>query len=126
MRTAKLLELEEILQNLAPALGENTFRMELNSPDGIQLVLYAHDFSFLGLGSNLQAVGQGIALDDQRMIAGCRERVGHTFEQSFAVMFNWGSLAVHHSVIDDYIAAEHMPDALMAQANTQGRNVAAE
>jgi hypothetical protein len=82
------LQLEKILQNLPPALRENALRMKLHAPDGQFLVLHAHDFAFLGLSGDLQAIRNRFALDHQRMIPRRRERDGHPFEQILAVMLN--------------------------------------
>src|SRR5438105_2205191 len=39
------LQLQKVFQNLPPAFCQNAFGMKLNAPDGILLVLHAHDFA---------------------------------------------------------------------------------
>src|SRR5258706_8654552 len=94
-----LFQLEEILENLAAALGQDAFRMELNAPDGKLLVPHAHNLTLFGLGSDFETVGKGIALDYERVIAGRGKRVRHAFEKVFAVMLNERGFAMHHPVI---------------------------
>ena len=89
--------------------------MELHAPNRKLLMADAHDFALLSLGGEFQAVGQGIALNDERVIAGGGEGIGHALEQILPVVLNERSFAVHHAVVDDNISAEHVPDALMAE-----------
>src|SRR5207249_1804268 len=84
----RALTVNEVLQHLTPDLGQNAFGVELHAPVGKLLVLHYHDFAFVGLSSDLEAIGQRGAVDHQRMIARGRKRIGHAFEQIFAVMLN--------------------------------------
>ena len=70
--------------------------------------------------------GIGVALDDQRMIARRRKRIGHAFEQILAVMLNRRGLAVHHAIIHDHFRAEGVADALVPEANAEERDLLAE
>ena len=110
---------QEVLQDLTTALRQDAFRVKLHSPNRKLFVLHAHDFPFLGLGRNLEALRQSIALDDERMIACSSEWVGHSLEKIFAVVLNHGSFAVHHPIVDNHVAAEDVPDALVTQANSK-------
>ena len=56
-RWRALIQLQEVLQDLPPALRENALRMKLHAPDRILLVLQAHDFALVGLGGDFEAVG---------------------------------------------------------------------
>src|ERR1043166_6147229 len=105
---------------------QNTLRMELHAPDRQLLVLHPHDFPFLSLRRDLQTVGQRIPLNHQRMIARRRKRIRHPLEQILAVVLNQRSLAMHHPVVHNDIASEHVPDALMPKADSQRRNLRAE
>src|SRR5690349_8329090 len=100
--------------------------MELHAPDRKILVPDAHDFAFVGFGGDFQAIGQVVALDDEGVIARGGEGIGHAFKKVFPVMFDGGSLAVHHAVIDDNLAAEGVADALMSQTNAEERSIAAK
>jgi hypothetical protein len=44
--------LKEVLQNLAPAFGQDALGMELDAPNGIFSVAHAHDFAFFGFGGD--------------------------------------------------------------------------
>src|SRR5205823_9382565 len=94
---------------------------ELHAPDGKFLVPDAHDLALLGLGGDFQKIRQGIALDDQRMVAGGGERIRHAFEQFLTVVFNQRRFAVHYAIVDHHRRAESVADALVPQANAEGR-----
>ena len=60
-----LREREEVLQDGPAFLGEDAFGMKLHAPNGQRLVPNAHDLFFIRLSRDLQAIGQGVALDDE-------------------------------------------------------------
>src|SRR4051794_40659920 len=60
---------EEVLQYLVALLRGDALGMELHAMDRQAAVLHRHDQPVGGLGGDVQAVGQGGAIDDQRMIA---------------------------------------------------------
>jgi len=93
--------------------------MKLHPPDGQRLMSDAHDFALLSFRGDFQAIGQCIPLDDERMIARGRKGIGHAGKQILSVMPNRGGFAVHHPVIDYYLGAKSMADALMPQTNTK-------
>ena len=66
--------------------GQDTLRMELDAPDGKLPVSEAHDLAFLGLRRDLKAFGDGIAPDDQGVIASGRERVWEALEKILFVV----------------------------------------
>ena len=70
--------------------------------------------------------GNRVALDDERMIARRGKRIRHALEQIFSVVLNRRSLAVHHAVIHHDFRAERVPDALMAEADAEHRNLRCE
>lgn len=96
--------------------------MKLDAPDGQRFVAYAHDFAFIALGGDFQAIRHAVALDDERMITRCRKWIGHSLEQVLAVVFNGRGFAVHHAVIHDHVRAKDVSDALVAQAHAQDRH----
>ena len=100
--------------------------MELHAPDRKGFVANAHDFAFVGLGGYLQAIGQSVALDHERMVARRGKRVRHIFEQVLFVVLNRRCFAVHHTVVDDDLGAEGVADALMPEANAKDGDLAAE
>lgn len=58
--------------------------MELDAVDGKRLVLQAHDFAFGRFGGDSEDVGQGVAFDDERMVARGLEGRGKVSEDTFA------------------------------------------
>src|SRR3974390_842597 len=100
--------------------------MKLHAPDWGLFVPYSHDLTLLSLRGDFQAVGYAGALDDQRMVAGGGEGIGHALEQVLAVVLNERGLAVHHAVVDDHIASENMTDALVPQADAEGGDLRPE
>ena len=100
--------------------------MKLHAPDGKFPVLHAHDFALVGFRRDFQAGGQGVALDDERMIARGRKRIGHALEQVQAVVFDERGFAMHHPVVHDHVGAEGVADALVAEADAEQRNLRPE
>src|SRR6266568_3826985 len=97
--------------------------MKLYTPNREFFVFYAHNFVLFSLGSNLQTIGQAFALNHQRVITCSRKRIGHAFKEILSVVLNEGSLAMHHPVIPNDVAAKNMADALMAEANAERRDL---
>ena len=62
--------------------------MELDAVHGVFFVGEAHDFAFFGLGGDLEAIGQGFAFDDERVIASSFERIAQTTKNTGAIMVN--------------------------------------
>jgi hypothetical protein len=122
----ELTECKKILQNGATVFGEDAFGMELDAPDGKGFVADTHDFAFVGGSGDFKAIGECVAFDDEGMIAGGGERIGHVFEQLLFVVLNRRGFAVHHAVIDDDVGAEGVADALVAEADAENGNFAAE
>jgi len=60
--------------------------MELNAPDGQISMFQAHDLLLIGLGRDNKTVGHGIALDDQRVIAGGFEWTLDTLKKRVTIM----------------------------------------
>ncbi|MDB6122406.1 MAG: hypothetical protein JWQ71_1399 [Pedosphaera sp.] len=100
--------------------------MKLHAPDGILLVTDAHDFAFVSLGGDFEAIGDGVALDDEGVITGRGKRVRHVLEEIFAVVLNGRRFAVHHAIVHDDFSAESMTDALMAEADAEEWQLGAE
>ena len=59
------LDFEEILQQPFTSLGQDGLRVELDAMDRVLPVHEAHDLFLLGPSSDFEAIGQGIALDDE-------------------------------------------------------------
>ena len=121
-----LFQLEEILHDRPAAFGQDALGMELHAPDWERLVAEAHDFALVGFGGDFEAIGEGVAFDDERVVAGRGEGIGHAHEQILAVMLNERGFAVHHAVVHDDVAAEDMADALVPETDAEGWGVRAE
>ena len=93
--------------------------MKLHAPDRELFVAHAHDFTLVSFRGDLQAIGQGMAFDHQRVIARCRERIWHALEQILSVVPDRRSFAVHDPVIDHDGCAKGVADALVPEANAE-------
>ncbi len=120
-------ELEEIDEDALAVFGEDGFGMELDAPDGELFVAEAHDFAFgFGFGGDLEGVGQRVAFDEERVVAGGGEGVGHAFEEVAAIVVDGRGFAVHEAVGADDVAAEDVAHTLVAEADAEGGDGGAE
>lgn len=113
------LELEKILQHLFAVFCKDRFRVKLNAVDGVLFVAQSHDLAFLRPCGDLQAIGKGVAFDDERVVAGGFERTGKSLENAGAVVKNGGGLSVHQPIGADDIAAIDLADGLVAKADAE-------
>src|SRR5258708_8604812 len=95
--------------------------MKLDAFDGNFGGAEANDDAVAGLSGDLKLAGEGFSLDDQRVVAGCCERIGQLLEDPFAVVMDFTGLPVKESGRADDFSAEGNSDRLMTQANTQNR-----
>jgi len=93
--------------------------MKLNALDLHLPVAEAHDKSVGRGGGDFEAGGQALALHDQRMVTSGLERIGQAFENGPAVVMDLAGLAMHQLRRPDDLAAESLPDGLMAKAHSQ-------
>ena len=114
--------LQEVLEHLHAVLGQDGLRVELDAVDWEFFVHQAHDGAALGLSSDLQAIGQGVALDDEGVIAGGSDRAGKSREDTLASMENRGGLAVHETIRTDDFATKNLPNGLVAKADAKDRD----
>ncbi len=77
-------QLEEVREQRVPLLGGDALGMELHAMHGMRLVLQPHDDAVRRLGRDLEAVGQRLPLDDQRVVARHLERLGQALEDALA------------------------------------------
>ena len=92
-------------------LTQNGFRVKLHAFYSERPVPDAHDLIpvagvILSPGSDFKAVRQGLAVDDQRVITRCRERIAQAFEHAFVGMVYGRELAVHDFLRTDHITAK--------------------
>src|SRR6185503_10238183 len=116
--------LQKIPEQRMAVLGKDRLRVELHAFDRERLVAHAHDLSVIGPRADLEASGQARPLDRKRMIAGCLETVGQSFEYAAAVVVDRGDLAVHQLGGVNDVPAESLAYALVAQAHPQDRSLA--
>ena len=79
----------------------------------------AHDDAVVGLGGDLEHVGHRGPVDDERVVAGGLERVGQPGEHAGVVVADQRGLAVHDLGRPHDVAAEHLADALVAEAHAE-------
>src|SRR5918992_6088493 len=96
--------------------------MELHAFYRKLAVPQSHDLSVLGLRADLEARGQAVALDHERVVSRRHEIVLDFRKNAAAVMADAGNLAVHHLLCAHDPAAERLPDGLMAEAHAEDRH----
>ena len=100
--------------------------MELHAVDGELAVAQAHDFALGGFGGDFERGGEGLALDEQGVVARGFEGIGQAGEDAGAVVQDGRGLSVHEPASADDVAAEDVADALVAEANAEQRGGGAE
>src|ERR1043166_9476742 len=100
--------------------------MELHALDLNAAVAQSHDDAFGRGGRDFEAVGQGFALDDERVVARRREAIFQALEDRPAVVANLRRLAVDGRWAAHDAASEDLPDGLVAEADAEQRDVAGE
>ncbi len=100
--------------------------MELYAPNGEFSVSKPHDFAFGGLGCDLEAVGEALTFDDERMVASGFDALGESAEEVLVVVADGGSLAVHEAVGANDFATKVLTDGLVSEADSEERDLAGE
>src|SRR3954447_25121356 len=91
---------EEVREQLLAGIGQHRLRVELDAL-GRQLAMAdAHQHAAAARG-RLEAVGQALRLDDQRVVAADLQGVFEAFVDGAAVVIDGRRLAVHRLVADD-------------------------
>src|SRR5437764_3578017 len=114
-----MAEIQEVLQQILTALGEDRLRVELHAPDRIAAMTHRHDRAVRRRGRDLQAFRQAGGVDCERVVAHDVERVGQPPEQLTSVMANARDLAVYHRGGAHDATAVDLANALVAQADAQ-------
>ncbi len=110
---------QEVFQHLHTVFGEDGLGVELNAVDRKLLVHEAHDGAILSFRGDLQAIGQGVALDDEGVVAGGCDRAGKAGENTFASMENRGCFAMHEVFCADDFTSKNLADGLVAEADAE-------
>src|SRR5690606_6183221 len=105
-------------------LAENRFGVKLHAIYRKAFVADPHDFAIVAAGGNLQTVGHGIMIYDQRVVARNGVRRRQPGENVGAAMSNGRGLAVHLFSGADDLRAESGPYRLVTQADTKNRHLA--
>ena len=121
-----LVFVQEVLEQVVTAFGQDGFGVELHALDGQRLVADAHDFAVVGPRGDVEAVGQRLALDGQRMVTGAGQRVGQALEDADILVVHRRNLTVHQLLGMHDPAAEGLADRLVAEADAEQRNLAGE
>lgn len=116
------LEFEEVFQQAYAPFGCVGFRMKLDAPDRKRLVAEGHDLAFFGVGGHFQAVGERLALDEKRVVAGGGERVFDVLEKFSTVVANRGRFSMHEFGSANDFSAEMLGDALVPEADAEERH----
>ncbi len=117
-------KLQEVAQQGVAILRGDALGMELHPMHRQGAVGEAMMSPSSVLRGHVQHVGQGAAIDDERMIARRLEGVVEAAEHGAALVMDRAHLAVHGKRRADHVAAEHLADGLVAQAHAEQRPLA--
>ena len=107
-------------------LGQDRLGVELDAVDGEVAVGEAHDFAFGGFGGDFEAGREGFAFDDEGMVAGGFEGTRQASENILAGVQDGRGFAVHEARSADDVASVNLPNALVAEADTEDGNFSTE
>ena len=102
-------------------LGGDALRMELHAVHGKRAMGKPHDHAVMGLRRHRQIVRQARAFDHERMVARGLEWGIDAAKHAFTLVLDLGQLAVDLNWGAHDLAAESLPDRLMAETDTQQR-----
>src|SRR6187200_1784094 len=114
---------EEVPEYLVALLRGNALGMELHAMDRQRAMLHGHDQPVIRLGGDVEAVRQGRAVDDQRMIARGLEGPRRAFENAFAAVGDHRQLAMHEHRRTLDVTAEGLTDRLVTEAHPEQRHL---
>src|SRR5437588_4939478 len=97
--------------------------MKLHALDLHASVSEAHDEAVGRRGRDFEAVGQSVALDDERVVAARREAIFESLEDGLAVVTDFRGLAVDGRGAAHDSTAEDLSDGLMAEAHAEDGHV---
>ena len=115
---------KKVAQQVVARVGEDRLGMELHAFDGELAVPEPHHQAVLGLGRQLEHVGNRITLHDERVVARRGERIRDAREHADITMADLGGLPVHHARRPHHVAAVELADALQAEADAEHRDAA--
>ena len=95
--------------------------MELHPFDVVGAMTESHDEAVGRLGGDLEIVGDGGPVDDQRVVPRGFQWVGEPLEDTRIPVLDERGLAVHDVGGPYHRSAEHFSDALMTEADPEER-----
>src|SRR3972149_7634022 len=98
--------------------------MELHALHLVLLVAHAHDDAVLGPRGYLEHRRQGLALDNERMVARGLERVREPRKDRLSVVVDDRGLAVQEVRRGGHVPAEGLSPGLMPETHAEDRGVA--
>src|SRR4029078_10428529 len=105
-----------------PVLLRDALRVKLYPIDRIALVLEAHNHAISGFRGDLQWLRQRGPLDNERMVASCREVLWQAGKHAPANMVHVGKLAMHPRMSPHHRAAIDLTDGLVPEADPENRH----
>jgi hypothetical protein len=114
-------DVEEVLQQSVTVLARDALGVELHPVERIGPVLHSHDEAVVGRRRDLEVGGQGLAPDDQRMVARRLESRVEAAEQALAGVVDAARLAVHQRRRADHVATHRLTHRLVTEADSQHR-----
>ena len=110
---------EEVADQLVAGGGEDRLGVELDPLDVELAVAQPHHQAVVGLGGDLEHLGHRGPVDDERVVAGGLERLGQPGEHAAVTVVDERGLAVHDLRRPDDVAAVHLADALVPEADAE-------
>src|SRR4030095_3387962 len=99
---------------------------ELHPFDAERLVAHSHNLTLGRFRADLKTVGQRLTVNDERMVAGSLEGIRQIAENRTAVVSHHRRFAMHQTFGADDFTTKGDSERLMAKANPQQRQLAAE
>lgn len=99
----------------------NGFRVELDTMHRQFPVAQSHDRPVFKPRRHLKAVGDGVPVNHQRVVACCLKRRGKARKDTFARVVHHAHLAVHDFGMTHHRAAKCLPQCLMSQTDPHER-----
>src|SRR5438552_11790192 len=116
---------DKVAQDFLAFPGQHRLGMELHAVARVPDVAQYHYRSVVCPRRDNEVRRNARPFDDQRVVARRLERFAHAGQHTRVVVVDPRRLAVRRFVAD-HLSAEDLPDALMAQAHAQDRDLAAE
>src|SRR4051794_2555197 len=112
--TPSLSYAHKILQQPRPLQRQKALRVKLHAVQRPRPVADTHDLAFRRPAADDEfRIVPGFLANDQAVVAGRLEWVGHAGEHALAIVENRRGFTMHYAVVAHHFAAEDVADALM-------------